>query len=134
MDLFGLEKEGKIIRSGVRHIFTPYQPIKNTELFFGRAKEVQNIIQQLNTPGQHSVLFGERGVGKSSLANVACNTLKILTNDKLIVKRCDSSDTFATIVEYLLKEVGIDLQISSSQHQKQKVEKPVSLYQHLMPV
>lgn len=118
MDLFGLDKEKKILHSGVRDIFTPYKPIMVKELFFGRSKEVESIIKQLNTPGQHSILFGERGVGKSSLANITAELLKILTNDKLIIKRCDSHDNFETIVEHLLNEVGINLQVSSTQYQK----------------
>lgn len=113
-----IERERKIIRSYVRDIFTPYQPIMHKALFFGRSKEVEAIIQQLNTPGQHSVLFGDRGVGKSSLANIAADFLKPLKNNKLITKRCASDDNFVTIVEKLLLEAGIDLRISSSQKQK----------------
>ncbi|MCG5510208.1 ATP-binding protein [Ectothiorhodospira lacustris] len=118
MDPFDVEKEKKILSSGVRDIFTPYQPIMSHGLFYGRSKEITAIIQQINTPGQHSVLFGDRGVGKSSLANVVAETLKPLKNDNLIKKRCDSDDTFITIIEKLLNEVGIDLQVSSSQQQK----------------
>lgn len=118
MDLFDLEKEKKIIGSGVRNIFTPYQPIMDKDLFFGRSKEVANIIRQLNTPGQHSVLFGDRGVGKSSLANISAEMLKGLAGGKLIKKRCDSQDNFKTIIESLLTEVGINLQITSLQHEK----------------
>lgn len=118
MDLFNLEREKKILASSVRNVFTPYQPIMDRDLFFGRSKEVSSIIQQLNTPGQHSVLFGDRGVGKSSLANIAAEILKTLKNGNLVKKRCDSGDSFLTIVENLLNEVGIDIQISSSQKEK----------------
>lgn len=118
MDLFELEKEKKVMKSGVRDVFTPYQPIQEKELFFGRSLQINSIIKQINTPGQHSILFGDRGVGKSSLANIAAKLLKTLTDDRLIVKRCDSEDSFATIVEPLLLEVGIDLQVASSQSQQ----------------
>lgn len=119
MDIFSINREKKIIESGVRNIFTPYQPIMSHELFFGRANEVSRIIQQLNTPGQHSILFGDRGVGKSSLANFSSDLiLGIIAGGKLIKKRCDSHDTFQTIIEPLLNDVGIDIQISSTQHQK----------------
>ncbi|MEK7206277.1 MAG: ATP-binding protein, partial [Pseudomonadota bacterium] len=69
-DLFGLERESKIEKSGIRKIFTPHKPVESSDFFFGRQKEVQKLIEQLNTPGQHSLLYGDRGVGKSSLANV----------------------------------------------------------------
>lgn len=118
MNPFDIQKEQMIIKSGVRQVFTPYQPIMSNGLFHGRSGEITSIIQQINTPGQHSILFGDRGVGKSSLANVVAETLKPLKNDNLIKKRCDSDDTFITIVEKLLNEVGIDLQVSCSQQQK----------------
>ncbi|MCB1806743.1 MAG: ATP-binding protein [Candidatus Competibacteraceae bacterium] len=113
-DNFDLDNERLIVASGIRNIFTPYQPVMDRDLFFGRQAEVAGIIQQLNTPGQHSLLFGERGVGKSSLANIASEVLKPLAGDSRIVKRCDSTDNFRTIVEPLLREVGIDLQIKST--------------------
>lgn len=116
--MFNLDKEKLIVGSGVRHLYTPYQPIQEMELFFGREKEVSNIITQLNTPGQHSVLYGDRGVGKTSLANIAAEMLKDLVGGKLFVKRCDSGDNFESIVESLLCEVGCDLRMLSQQCHK----------------
>ena len=63
---FGLIREEKIKRSGVREVFTPHRPINKIDFFFGRQREVKTLIEQLNTPGQHSLLYGERRVGKSS--------------------------------------------------------------------
>ena len=96
--MFDFTGEQKIIDSGVRNIYTPYQPITTNSLFFGRKKEIGNIVQQLNTPGQHSVLFGDRGVGKSSLANIVCDVLSRMMSRELLKKRCDSHDKFETIV------------------------------------
>ena len=119
MDIFGLEREKKIIKSGVRQVFTPHQPIMNVDLFFGRQNEVQNLIEHLNTPGQHAILFGERGVGKSSLANVACDILlKNIIGGKFFKKRCDSLDTFVTIVSKPLKKINIDVNILSEDYKK----------------
>lgn len=113
-----LEAEQRIIMSNVREYFTPHQPIQDVDLFRGRKKEIESVIQQLNTPGQHSLLFGERGVGKSSLANIASETLCVLTNDKCIRKRCDSDDSFPTVVDKLLREAGIDIYVQQSSHSK----------------
>lgn len=111
-DLFGIEREKAIKRSGVRKIFTPHQPIQNIELLMGREKEVRSLIEYLNTPGQHAILFGDRGVGKSSLANITADLL--LSNlgiGDVIKKRCDSTDTFITIVGEVLDKVGIDVSL-----------------------
>lgn len=53
------------------------------------------------------MLYGDRGVGKSSLANIASHLLlKHLIKGKLFRKRCDSEDTFETIVGEALEEFG----------------------------
>lgn len=115
-DLFGLESERKIVKSGVRKIFTPHTPIQSIELFFGREAEVSKLIKYLNTPGQHAILYGERGVGKSSLANITCKLLiENLIDGSIFKKRCDSSDTFLTIVADPLKAVGIDISIKEKE-------------------
>lgn len=106
-DPFGLARERKITQSGVRRVFTPHQPIQEQSLFFGRAEQVRKLIENINTPRQHAILYGERGVGKSSLARVAAElVLKQLVAGKLYVKRCDSEDTFETIVADPLDDVG----------------------------
>ncbi|BDS07533.1 hypothetical protein NT6N_25730 [Oceaniferula spumae] len=116
--MFNIEREKLIVQAGVRNVFTPYTPIQQMDLFFGRKKEVSNIITQLNTPGQHSVLFGDRGVGKTSLANIAADMLKDLVGGKLYIKRCDSSDTFPSIMEQILSDAGCDINVTSLQKQK----------------
>lgn len=106
-DPFNLRRERKITDSGVRRVFTPHQPIQTTKLFFGREQQVAKLIEHINTPGQHALLYGDRGVGKSSLAIVASKLLlDNLTKGKLYTKRCDSDDTFETIVAEPLQATG----------------------------
>lgn len=113
-DLFGLGRENLIKKSNVRNIFTPHQPVHSIKLFFGRQTLISKLIEQINTPGQHALLYGERGVGKSSLANVTASLLlKNLIKGKLYAKRCDSQDTFETILSAPLKDVGIDLNVAN---------------------
>lgn len=114
-DLFGLTRETQIIKSGVREIFTPHRPIQSMDLFFGRQKEVQKIIEQINTPGQHSILYGERGVGKSSLANISTKILisKIIKG-KLYTKRCDSKDNFLSMLSDPLSDFGVEINLEGT--------------------
>lgn len=113
-DLFGLQREQRIAKSGIRNIFTPHKPIHSLNLFFGREAQVAKLIEQINTPGQHALLYGDRGVGKSSLANVTAElVLKNLVHGKLYRKRCDSQDTFETILAAPLKDVGVDTTVSA---------------------
>uniref|UniRef100_A0A942Y9R6 ATP-binding protein n=1 Tax=Neobacillus citreus TaxID=2833578 RepID=A0A942Y9R6_9BACI len=108
-NFFGLNDEKKIADSGIRNIFTPHQPIAEFDLLLGRKDEVQSLVQTLSTPGQHVLLYGERGVGKSSLANVVADALRVLLQTTVHIKRCDQSDTFESIVRTSLAEVGADL-------------------------
>jgi Cdc6-like AAA superfamily ATPase len=52
----------------VNSAFTPNAPIDSRSLFAGRRKQVEKLISAIFQKGSHAALFGERGVGKSSLA------------------------------------------------------------------
>ena len=45
-------------------------PIDEEDLFAGRATEVRRILEAVLSRSKHVVLFGERGVGKTSLSNI----------------------------------------------------------------
>lgn len=107
------EDERRLKESGVRNVFTPHTPINQENLFRGRITEVQQILSTLNTPGQHVLLFGDRGVGKSSLANIASSKLIKIAGKDLVIKRCSKSDSFSTIFESALMKCGIDISIQS---------------------
>jgi len=116
-----LEREKKIKESGVREVFTPHTPVQSIELFFGRQATVQKLIEHLNTPGQHALLFGDRGVGKSSLANVT--TEKLIggfMNVELFVKRCSSQDNFQSIFAEPLMAVGHDVNLATSEVESER--------------
>src|SRR5688572_16220523 len=114
-DLFGLSRELLIGRSRVRDVFTPHQPIHSETFFFGREEQVKKIIEQINTPGQHALLYGDRGVGKSSLANVAADLLfRYVVKGKLYIRRCDSSTRFIDVVEEPLRDTGYESNLSET--------------------
>jgi AAA domain-containing protein len=53
----------------INSTFTPGSPIDSRDLFAGRTKQVEKVISTIFQKGSHAILFGERGVGKTSLAN-----------------------------------------------------------------
>ncbi|OPX78954.1 MAG: Archaeal ATPase [Methanosaeta sp. PtaB.Bin087] len=113
LDSFGFEREEKIRSSNVRNIFTPNKPINDIEFLAGRTNELARLVQQFNTPGQHSLLYGERGVGKSSLANVFYVLMRIKYVGQMHFWKvsCDSSTTFEDILREPLKQFGVDITI-----------------------
>jgi ABC-type transport system involved in cytochrome bd biosynthesis fused ATPase/permease subunit len=57
-------------------VFTPAAPIRTRDLFFGRMDQLKRVVETINEPGQHAALYGERGVGKTSLANIINDRLQ----------------------------------------------------------
>jgi Cdc6-like AAA superfamily ATPase len=65
----------------INSAFTPNAPIDNRSLFAGRKKQVEKLISAIFQKGSHAVLFGERGVGKSSLARTIFDFLVLAFDD-----------------------------------------------------
>lgn len=50
--------------------YSPSAPISRVTLFAGRQRQVMRCIDVVYNRGQHGIIFGERGVGKTSMANL----------------------------------------------------------------
>ena len=66
------------------NVFTPSSEINDTLRFAGRAKELQTLATALESDGAQIVLYGNRGVGKSSLAR---QLEKMASSDSEVIKR-----------------------------------------------
>jgi AAA domain len=79
-------------------VFRPATPINSMELFAGRQKQSSSLIAATNQNGRHAVLFGERGVGKTSLANMLFFLVECKPWPKLTpVVNCARGDTYGTL-------------------------------------
>ncbi len=69
---FGINsiEELKHLRVEAGKVFQPRTPITIRELFAGRWNEIQDLVEAVSQIGLHVVIYGERGVGKTSLANI----------------------------------------------------------------
>ena len=65
----GIEEQFRL-RALIIGTFTPGQPIRQLDLFAGRQHQINKVLEAVLSPGQHAAIYGERGVGKSSLANL----------------------------------------------------------------
>ena len=103
-----IEYQNRLADSKVREVFTPRKPISSQNLFVGREREITKILDGLNTPGAHIIVYGERGVGKSSFANIACQLYAAQPPAKRVVRQsCDSDSTFVSIFTECLRSLGI---------------------------
>ena len=86
--------------------FSPSTPIKELDVFAGRQREILQIIDAINQDGQHVLIYGERGVGKTSLANVIDDVYLSAANARIFAPHvaCDPTDTFDSIWMKLIEE------------------------------
>jgi hypothetical protein len=91
-------------------IFTPGTPVGRRDRFSGRIQQVMEVIGGLAQPGRHVVMFGDRGIGKTSLANVLSEFLEPLGSNT-IVKRlnCTTSDKYASIWRRILSNLDVEV-------------------------
>ena len=92
-------------------VFTPSSPIIVKDFFAGRTSQINKAIDTILEKGRHAILYGVRGVGKTSLANIISGLLDIpsLWGTKVI---CSDSDTFGSLWIKTLKQIPI----SSEEH------------------
>lgn len=57
-------------RIRLRNAFTPAQPVVDPRMFAGRSKTLETMIRAVEDQRSHVIIFGERGVGKTSLLNM----------------------------------------------------------------
>ncbi|MGL4234225.1 MAG: ATP-binding protein [Casimicrobium sp.] len=76
---------------------SPSRPIQSPEFLFGRGAELDRIRKALYAPGRHIFVFGDRGVGKSSLGATAATLAQSADKPHLSVAGAPG-ETFQTIV------------------------------------
>lgn len=86
----------------LRQVFSPIAPIQERDFFFGRISQLEKIADAINEQGQHAILYGERGVGKTSLANIMA---KSYTNLYPVKVTCERQDTFKSLWERAFESI-----------------------------
>lgn len=93
-------------------VFSPAAPIDEKALFAGRTEQLRDVVDAVNQRGQHAIVFGERGVGKTSLANVLSDFLEAAGEQILAPHvNCDGTDDFSTLWRKIFSEIEIARQI-----------------------
>lgn len=92
------------IRAGMA--FTPAAPVDAKALFAGRIGQLRQVVDAVNQKGQHAIVFGERGVGKTSLANIIESTLG---GGSVFAPRvnCDGTDTYSSLWRKMFRQITL---------------------------
>jgi len=88
-------------------VFRPSAPIDDQELFAGRNHELFGVIEAMQSAGQHAVIYGERGVGKTSLARVAMKVAEAQSGPLAVRVNCDGNDSYDSLWAKVLDELTI---------------------------
>lgn len=78
--------------------FTPARPISRREVLFGRDSTLQKISRALRSPGKHIFIYGDRGVGKTSLATTTAYETQPSSQD-LVLVACNEPASFFDIIQ-----------------------------------
>ena len=93
------------LRDEIIGLFTPGAPIDEIALFAGRQAQVQKIRDTVMSKGRHAVVFGERGVGKTSLSSIFHLGLSQTRPVVYIYVQCGSNDTYQEIWQRALRRI-----------------------------
>ena len=88
--------------------FRPSAPVNRQDLFSGRGPQRWSVMEAIRSPGQHGVIFGERGVGKTSLAAICCALAEGEGHVGLRIN-CDGGDDFHSLWQKFIDECEIFL-------------------------
>jgi Cdc6-like AAA superfamily ATPase len=102
--------ELKDLEMRAHRVFTPAKPVEDDALFAGRSEELNAIIDAINHPGQHVILYGERGVGKTSLTNVI--EAHLAEHSGVVAPRVNASadDTYSSLLRRVFSGIKVQVQ------------------------
>ena len=93
------------LRSRVSQVFSPSAPVSQRDLFAGRTRQMEELVDTVYERGQHAVIYGERGVGKTSLASVMSQVLA-QSGATVVRVNCDGADDFSSVWRKILAEIS----------------------------
>lgn len=91
----------------VAQTFSPAAPIEEREVFAGRSEQLGRLVRAVDERGRHAIVYGDRGVGKTSLANVA-KVLLHKPDGRLFHVRVNAGkgDSFDTLFRKVFQRIG----------------------------
>jgi len=80
---------------------SPTSPIQSQEHLYGREKQVRQIEQALYAPGRSIFIYGDRGVGKTSLAHTVAYSHQSANHDPALIA-CGPESTFSGVMRSVI--------------------------------
>jgi hypothetical protein len=102
MSISNLTKDEFVAR--LQHYLSPSGPIQSTELLRGRQKQLDTIEEALASPGRNVFICGDRGVGKTSLAQTAASRHQASGKNPVMIA-CDANTSFFSIIHAIAQTI-----------------------------
>ncbi|MCJ2131305.1 AAA family ATPase [Methylobacterium sp. E-045] len=100
------DEDWRALRFEANRIFTPSTPISVAQLFAGRSSQINSLLDTVAERGRHAIVYGEPGVGKTSLAQIIQHIVPTNAERiKYVRKSAVSSDNYSTIWMSIFKEL-----------------------------
>ena len=99
-----LTKTDRLILIG--EAFRPSTPVDDLDLFAGRDEQRAQFIGAVTQTGRHVGLYGERGVGKTSLARVMAAVFGGLRSYQAAMVSCATEENFSTLWTNIFRRLG----------------------------
>jgi len=114
----------------ISSVFRPGTPIDKQQLFAGRLDQVNDVLNAALQPGRHVIMFGERGVGKTSLAKVISEIVKATSDYKLLncgTINCETTDDFNSLWRKVFRELSFAMETTDAGFKAQSSQASVSV-------
>jgi hypothetical protein len=86
--------------------FTPAQPVSKPDHLHGRHAKLKAIDRALSSPGKHVFIYGDRGIGKTSLARTALQ-IHNKGSDFIPLVACEHQSDFYELVDSMRRQLTI---------------------------
>ena len=118
------------LKAAAAAFFKPGTPIDRQQLFAGRQLQIRKVLNAIIQPGQHVIIFGDRGVGKTSLAKVVSDMMRKAESFKTLNSgtiNCDPTDNFDKLWRKIFRELSFAMELQDAGFEKSKVTSAVSI-------
>lgn len=91
-------------RMTLRDVFTPAQPVTERSKFAGRLSTLARLIEILEDQRSHVVIYGERGIGKTSLVHILADIARE-SRYVVVYASCGAFSSFEDIFRAVLRDI-----------------------------
>jgi Cdc6-like AAA superfamily ATPase len=101
------EPEGPVsddIKARIHKTFRPSEPVREPDLLYGRDEALKRTLGALAVPGRSVFIFGERGVGKTSLAQTSAFLFNTAETEPVLWS-CHKNVSFSRLVTQITRKL-----------------------------